>query len=67
MAELWKSLSPETLAKLIQYQHETYGDKLEFFAQATSPIMINTVGEVGSIDQISRFMKEKPNTDDKDE
>ncbi len=67
MAELWKSLPPDTLIKLIQYQFDNYGDKLELLSEATSPVTISKGAEEEHLDGIARFMTEKPNTDQKDE
>ena len=55
---LWHKLRPETVAKLIQYQWQEYGTKLDLFSSGP-PVTRYAVGAVEA-EEADRMMRQKP-------
>ncbi len=59
MAKVWQILlhpdHPEALVKLVNFQWDVYGTKLDFLTTEDHPVM-----NYPSLNEISKTMKEKP-------
>lgn len=52
-APVWECIPAETLVKLILYQWECYGTRLEF-------LLGTPFGDIESLEEIDRLMRQKP-------